>query len=231
MFAVLISVVLAGQIDDRPLAAACEACGVRYSSIENTIHRLRTARKTDDREDAARALGRVRWQCHPEVVIALCNSLLGDPKDDVREEAAEALERLRAPLAEAHAALRRAAMTDSDSGVRKKSRRALQALPRETIVTTREYVVPGSVRVLKSVPPEQLNPVEPSLRESVRPVPSEIIPPEDVPPPPPTPATVPPARSSRTTPPGDGAIRRSSAKPVVSPPALEGIAPLEGPKR
>ena len=107
----------------------CESCGVRLAAIGSTIDRLKASPRPHVRADAAADLARVRWTCHPEVVLALSDALLFDRKDDVREQAAESLARLGACDPVAHLSLRRAAMTDRDGEVRQEARKALASLP------------------------------------------------------------------------------------------------------
>ena len=229
----------------------CGSCGVRWVAIDSNIARLKGSHRPHEREDAAEVLGRVKWMCHPEVVHALADALRFDPKDDVREEAAESLERMGACDPEAHLALRKAALSDRDGGVRKKSRKALASLPSrcladcmvcgptpvtptKRLLTDGSYIVPGSERIVESTP-GLLEPVQPSPVPIPTRRPSAVLDPEDTPPPPPTPVVVPPpaVQSNRNPAPlppaaSDAAVRRSSAKPVA-PPVPSSVPPLEGP--
>ena len=218
------------------VSPVCESCGGRFVAIGATIERLKSSPRPHVREDAAEALARVRWTCHPEVVHALSDALMFDPKDDVREEAAESLAKMGACDLSAHQALRRAAMADRDGGVRHEAKKALASLPARfeidcplcgpvPTVSKRplpsgEMIVPGSVTIIESDRTNTPDSNEPALTTPL----------EDVPPPPPTPVPS-PSRTSRVIPPAtpsgkphlDVEIRRSIAKPV--------LPPLEGPAR
>ncbi len=242
--AFLVLGVLAGH-NSPDRAVGCDQCGVRYSAVQATIVRLQTSPKAHDREDAAENLGKVKWTCHPEVVHALAASLLCDPKDDVREEAAESLRKMGACDPEAHLALRKAAASDRDLGVRKKSRRALASLPNrcvagcavcgpspvtptKRILADGSYIVPGSERIVDPGTPAVLEPIE-STPVDRRP----SIVPDELPPPPPTP--VPSTRAQRIAPPVPAEpapiIRRSSEKPVIRTAPSDDLPPLEPPSR
>jgi hypothetical protein len=82
------------------------------------------------RDNAAVALRGFDWRRHPVILDALASSLLNDPEDEVREEAAESLARIKpAPcLSTVHAALQHAAACDPDHATRKWARRALARL-------------------------------------------------------------------------------------------------------
>jgi hypothetical protein len=224
------------------VSPVCESCGVRFVAIGATIEQLKSSPRPHVREDAAEALARVRWTCHPEVVHALSDALMFDPKDDVREQAAESLAKMGACDPSAHQALRRAAMADRDGGVRREARKALASLPARFDIDcplcnpvptvskrplpTGEVIVPGSVRIIESDRTNTPESYGPAL----------TTPPEDVPPPPPTPVPS-PSQTSRIVPPAtpsnrprpDVEVRRSSAKPVLPPPTE--LPPLEGPAR
>ena len=57
--------------------------------------KLQTAPHWMARRKAARALGKYDWKCHPEAAEALADALLHDDKALVRQEAAEALAKMK----------------------------------------------------------------------------------------------------------------------------------------
>ena len=59
-----------------------------------------------------RALGKYDWKCHPEAADALADALLHDDKALVRQEAAEALAKMKPCLPAAHEAVAKAARCD-----------------------------------------------------------------------------------------------------------------------
>ena len=124
----------AGPLPERRIVATetvrCDDCGVRVSSVDAAISCLATSPRDGAREDAARALGSVKWACHPEVVTVLSEALLRDPDWEVREQAAESLARLNACDPEAHEALARASARDPKLCVRLKARKGLKAIAR-----------------------------------------------------------------------------------------------------
>src|SRR4051794_34995049 len=89
--------------------AICDSCGVQESVALATITRLQTSPRWRERHNAAHALRRYDWRCHPDVVGALAFSMLNDTCEEVREEAAQSLTRMAPCLPVAHAALDRAA--------------------------------------------------------------------------------------------------------------------------
>lgn len=228
-------------------AAVCNDCGAKLAAIDATIARLQRAPDDDDREDAAEDLRGFRPRCHPEVVMALADSLGHDRDGGVRREAAESLGRMGAPLAEARLALSRAAAVDPNPFVRQQAKKGLAALsgpasapgPRPVMVLRspirvpipftrrREIVIPGPARVIVPSPTPFDDPIPAPLDSpatDLAPAPVDeprlrpIDPPDDVPPP--RPELVPspsPSRSIRST-------------PAVPPPSdLEPLAPPAGP--
>lgn len=105
----------------------CDACGVEATELAAKIRELECSARWRTRDNAAHALRRFEWRCHPEVVDALVQAMLTDCHEEVREEAAESLAKLEpAPcVGQAHAALMQAARCDSDHATRKWARRAL----------------------------------------------------------------------------------------------------------
>ncbi len=122
----------AGPIPERRVitteVVACDDCGVRLSAVEATVACLTASPRGEERETAARALRRVKWQCHPEVVTVLSEALRRDPDWRVREESAVSLASLNACDPEAHEALARAATRDPKLCVRLKARKGLKAI-------------------------------------------------------------------------------------------------------
>lgn len=111
-----------------PEVVVCDECGVREAAVVSAIRCLTTSPRDEAREEAARALGHVKWSCHPEVITALSGALLRDPDWSVREQAAEALTRRGACDPEAHEALARAASRDPKLCVRLKARKGLRVM-------------------------------------------------------------------------------------------------------
>ncbi len=113
---------------DAPRPGCCDVCGVRQAAIITQITRMQTCPNWRKRDNAAHALRKVDWHCHPEVVDALAYSLLRDPEEEVREEVAETLAKLAPCTPVAQQALRQAAECDPDHATRKWARRALKAM-------------------------------------------------------------------------------------------------------
>ncbi|WP_435017043.1 HEAT repeat domain-containing protein [Tundrisphaera sp. TA3] len=126
----------------------CQACGVDGRATLPLITRLQSDPRWKVRDDAAHALAKFDWRAHPEVVYALCDALLLDPKDDVREEAAEALRDMAPCVPVAHQALRQAAMHDPEDDVREEAREALGRLRRRRCIADCTLCGPASVIVL-----------------------------------------------------------------------------------
>jgi hypothetical protein len=80
------------------------------------------------RDNAAHALRKYDWRCHPEILSALAAAMLTDCEEEVREESAESLTKISpAPCSvETHAALWQAAEGDPDHATRKWARRGLE---------------------------------------------------------------------------------------------------------
>lgn len=106
----------------------CETCGMEQVFIATQIQTLQTSPRWRSRDNAAHALRKVDWKCHPEVASALVQAMLTDCEGEVREEAAESLAKLAPCLPEVHMALRQAAEHDPDRATRKWARRGLKAL-------------------------------------------------------------------------------------------------------
>ena len=185
-----------------PRGACCEGCAGRPSALQAEVRTLRTSPRWKARDDAAEALRKFDWRRHPEAVFALRDALLADPKDDVREEAAESLKKMGACVPMVHEALSRAAATDPEDDVRDEARDALKAIGRRCVVECR--VCGSSPAGAKAVPPDWVPILEPGRRvfpstttpafdrgPALEPIPSATPPPAlpdaDIPPPPPTP--------------------------------------------
>jgi hypothetical protein len=106
----------------------CQTCGVETTAVVDQIVRLQKAPSRREREQAARALRKVDWHCHPQVLGALAFSLLHDCDGDVREEVAQTLTKLAPCVPVVHEALRRSAACDPDRATRKWAGRGLRAL-------------------------------------------------------------------------------------------------------
>lgn len=115
-----------------PVSDLCQFCGVDGRATLPLIAQLQSAPRWQMRDNAAHALRKFDWRRHPEVVYALCDAMLLDPKDDVRAEAAESLKEMRPCVPVAHEALRRAAR-DRDDDVREEARDALRSLKRRCV--------------------------------------------------------------------------------------------------
>ncbi|AGA25913.1 HEAT repeat domain-containing protein [Singulisphaera acidiphila] len=122
---------------------ACESCGEKNGVVLATISRLQTSPRWRDRDDAANDLRDFDWRCHPEVVGALAFTLLNDPEEEVREEAAESLAKMAPCLPVAHAALSQAAENDRHYATRRWARKGLKAL-RGRCEGTCEVCEPGT---------------------------------------------------------------------------------------
>lgn len=127
----------------RAKVGACDSCGEKNGEILATVSRLQTSPRWRDRDDAANDLRDFDWRCHPEVVGALAFTLLNDPEEEVREEAAESLAKMAPCLPVAHAALSQAAENEHDHATKHWVRKGLKAL-RGRCEGTCEVCVPGS---------------------------------------------------------------------------------------
>ena len=174
---------------------------------------LRTSPRWKARDDAAEALRKYDWRRHPEAVFALRDALLLDPKDDVREEAAESLKKMAPAIPMIHEALIQAASGDPEDDVRDEARDALKAIGKRCVVECQACGPSKAgpvVRLPRTIPPEWLPILVPGqgpfpAAANTVPIPEagpvlEPIPPStlpralpdpDVPPPPPTPYNAP----------------------------------------
>lgn len=192
LFGTLIPVTLSalglhGHHDSR--VVVCDRCGVENTVVLATVTRMQTSPRWRERHNAAHALRRFDWRCHPEAVGALAYSLLNDRSEEVREEAAQSLTRMAPCLPVAHAALEQAARSDPDHATRRWARKALAAMGNRcegacqvcapslvgeaplTIDAGVELVVPGTPGVPAKVIPQGIEPglelQRPALEPSV----------------------------------------------------------------
>ncbi|HEX8202744.1 MAG TPA: HEAT repeat domain-containing protein [Isosphaeraceae bacterium] len=174
----------------------CDACGAETARIREEIATLQACPRWRARDDAAHALRRFDWRCHPEIVAALATALARDCEEEVREEAAEALAKLAPCLPVAHEALQRAAACDPDSTTRKEARKALDRLNRRCIADCRlcgpvvgrvafpaAVPVPVPVPITEPIPGPGPQPVSPTYG-----IPPDAAPIEELPPPLPGPS-------------------------------------------
>jgi hypothetical protein len=205
----------------------CDICGVETAAVTDQIIRMQKSPNWRARDNAAHALRKFDWRCHPEVVEALAFTLLHDDEEEVREEAAQSLTKMTSCLAVAHEALNRAANCDPDHSTRRWARKGLRALGGRC---------EGTCKVCS---PEVIGPVIPlpAGRESVISgptiVPGEVPKPEPVftptPAPPPEATSVPPVPPSGL--PSLVAPGETPAPPIdsrVEPPPTE-LSPLPPP--
>lgn len=184
-----------------PKAGRCESCGVEASVVRSQVLALRSSPKRRARDRAAQALARCNWRCHPEAVLALCDALRLDPDDDVREEAAESLGKMRPFVPIVHETLRRAAEADPEDDVREEARDALAnlgrrciadcpicgPLPTGSVFLAPTVIPPGWLEIIAPDPAPMPVPVP---RLEIRSTPAEDLPPalpETLPPPAPRP--------------------------------------------
>ncbi|RUL89196.1 HEAT repeat domain-containing protein [Tautonia sociabilis] len=111
----------------------CGPCRSEAREVERLILLMQRHPNWKERDDAAHDLRDFDWRDHPELAPALAASMLVDPHEEVREEAAESLAKLAPRDGSAHLALRQAALTDPDHATRKWARRALDRLDRRCL--------------------------------------------------------------------------------------------------
>ena len=207
-FAVLLGLSATGFHDHgTPRGACCEGCAGRFSALQAQIRTLRTSPRWKARDDAAGGLRKFDWRRHPEAVFALRDALLADPKDDVREEAAESLKKMGACVPMVHEALSLAASSDPEEDVRDEARDALKSIGKRCVVQCQVCGPPpaGPVSTRARTVPTDWLPIlapgqgafpstpTPALESgpALEPIPPATLPPPlpdaDVPPPPPTP--------------------------------------------
>ena len=106
----------------------CRSCLEDAREVAERIAIMQRHPSWRKRDGAARDLRDYDWHRHPELAPALAASLLNDPHEEVREEAAESLSKLAPCDPSAHVALRQAAIADPDHATRKWARRGLERL-------------------------------------------------------------------------------------------------------
>lgn len=99
-------------------------------ALSGLVVRLQKSGSAFDRQRAARELRRLSWNRHPEVAGAVAYSLLRDPNQGVRREAAETLAKSGSCGPEVHHALYRAATSDPGLLTRFWARRGLKSIGR-----------------------------------------------------------------------------------------------------
>lgn len=171
----------------RPAAVGCcDVCGVGSAEVAGLIREMQCHPKWRKRDNAAHDLREFDWRCHPEAAQALAAAMLCDPEEEVREEAAESLAKMKPCLPEVHAALARASRCDPDHATRKWARRGLEAVGERCVAQCgvcgvdpalpAQYVVPVPAGSIREVVP--VVPYEPPLAPPVE----EIMPPSELPP-------------------------------------------------
>src|SRR4051794_35123613 len=106
----------------------CSICSDEDPAVLGYVMKLESAPHWIARRKAARALGKYDWKCHPEAAEALADALLHDDKALVRQEAAEALAKMKPCLPVAHEAVAKAARCDDCFLTRLWARKALKAI-------------------------------------------------------------------------------------------------------
>jgi hypothetical protein len=106
----------------------CSVCSEEDPAVLGQVRKLQSAPGWMARRKAARALGKYDWKCHPEAAEALACALLHDGKALVRQEAAEALAKMKPCLPVAHEAAAKAARCDDCFLTRHWARKALKAI-------------------------------------------------------------------------------------------------------
>lgn len=174
----------------------CSDCDTEVAEVSRLLCVLQTNPLWIKRDNAAHALRKVDWQCHPEVAEALATSLLRDRNKHVREEAAESLACMAPCLPTVHLALLQASKCDPDRSTRKWAARALDNLEEEctstctacgpTVIEGPIYegiVTPGSPPIYLDSPPVAepfLNPQPLPPFDNSLPVPETL--PSEIPP-------------------------------------------------
>lgn len=136
-----------------PKEGCCDVCGVESAAVTVLIDRLQHSPRWRQRDNAAHALRKFSWKCHPEVPIVLANALLHDCKGEVREEAAESLTKLAPCMPEVHEALQRAALCDPHHATRKWAAKGLKAIGNHCIGECVVCVPSGSTTIYEAPVP------------------------------------------------------------------------------
>ena len=106
----------------------CRSCLEDAREVASLIAVMQRHPNWRKRDNAAHDLRDYDWRRHAEIAPALAGSLLNDPHEEVREEAAESLAKLAPCDPSAHVALRHSAIADPDHATRKWARRGLDRL-------------------------------------------------------------------------------------------------------
>jgi hypothetical protein len=189
----------------------CATCGADATFVAAQIVVLQSCPKARDRERAAKALRKVDWRCHPEVVEALACALLKDSAAKVRRESAESLAKLAPCLPVAHAALAQAATCDSSLLTRCWARKGLKALGKRC---------PGDCSICGPAAPAVVVPApagEPAGIAPGAPAPATILTPTEL-------RVVPPPSSATPSP-----FAPTAPAPATTLPPLEGPVRAVGP--
>lgn len=173
-----------------PAAACCDVCGVESAEVLTLITTMQNCPRWRARDNAAHDLRRVSWRCHPEAAQALAATMLRDCEEEVREEAAESLAKMKPCLPEIHAALARAAKCDPDHSTRKWARKGLDAIGDRCVAQCDacgidetlpvEYIVPRPVRrdSYRVIPATPVVPYDPPIAPPA----GDVLPPSELPP-------------------------------------------------
>lgn len=175
-----------GRAESR--VVCCDVCGVETAEVAALIQTMQTCPRWRKRDNAAHALRRFDWRCHPEAAQALAATMLRDCEEEVREEAAESLAKMKPCLPEVHASLAQAARCDPDHATRKWARRGIEAIGDRCVAQCDvcgvdsdlpvRYLVPTRVNEIRTAPSVRVMPYEPP----VAPPAVEVLPPADLPP-------------------------------------------------
>jgi hypothetical protein len=196
----------------------CDVCGVEKAEVLATIARLQTCPDWRVRDDAAHDLRKFDWRCHPEIVAALSVALLKDCEEEVREEAAQSLSKMRTCLPIAHEALSKAARCDPDCATRLWARWGLKTFGRRCAA---DCDVCGPSVVGGGPPPLLPGPV-PSPDQLAPTVPGPALGPGEVLAPLPSDSGVAPPLEAPALPPGSSPFSTSPTPPPPPPsPGLE----------
>jgi hypothetical protein len=166
-----------------PNVACCDVCGVESARVAVLLQRLSGCPRWRDRDNAAHALRKFDWRCHPEIALSLASSMLCDREEEVREEAAESLAKLKPCLPEVHAALARSARCDPDHATRKWARRGLNAIGDRCVAQCGVCGIDNTLPAHYVVPVPSRGPVlvEPSYEPPIAPPVDELMPPSELP--------------------------------------------------
>ena len=117
-----------GHCGHDQVRSECSVCSEEDPVVLRQVMKLQTASHWIARRKAARVLSKYDWKCHPEAAEALADALLHDDKALVRQEAAEALAKMKPCLPAAHEAVAKAARCDDCFLTRLWAKKALKAI-------------------------------------------------------------------------------------------------------